>query len=388
MAMKVLYVIPSISSLRGGPSVAALEMAAALRRIGLDVAILTTNDHGPGIDSTMPLGEWFEREGVPVLAFARWSPPVSALREFAISPGLNRWLSRHLANYQLLHIHALFSWPSTTAMGQARHAGVPYVISTIGQLNHWSLGQSAGRKRLFLRLVERRNLDKAAALHFTTDQEREQAAALGLPTPAWVIPLGVDLPQAIPLSPPSSARQPTTFLFLSRIHPKKQLERLIEALSLLQRRLPQAAWQLRIAGDGEPAYLKSLRQQAERAGVADRCHWLGFLEGQAKWQALQQADWFVLPSASENFGIAAIEALAAGTPPILSPEVAVAKEIAAAAAGLITSAEPQKLSEVLEAALPGPSLAMRAAARDLAASNYSWAAIGSELLQAYSSVLR
>ena len=391
-SLRVLHLIPSISPLRGGPSAAVLAMVAALRQQGVEASILTTNDHGPGIDRSMPLGCWFERAGVPVLAFGRWSPPLRPLREFAISPGLNRWLAVHLRHYQLLHVHALFSWPSTTAMAQARMARVPYVLRTIGQLNQWSLSQSAGRKQLLWRLVEHRNLNAAAALHFTSTAERDQAAALALPPCTWVLPLGVQLPDLSPLSPSplesGAAQSGPTFLFLSRIHPKKQLERLIDALALLQQRLPQAPWQLRIAGVGEPAYLQRLRQQIARAGIGHRCHWLGFLEGEAKWQALQQADWFVLPSASENFGIAAIEALAAGTPPILSPDVAVAASIASAGAGLITSAEPQALSAVLEAALAGPPPEMRAAARSLAASTYSWPAIAAQLQQAYSSVLR
>lgn len=388
--MKVLHVIPSISPLRGGPSTAVLAMVAALRQQGVEASILTTNDHGPGIDRTMPLGRWFERAGVPVLAFQRWSPPFRPLSEFAITPGLNRWLASHLRNYQLLHIHALFSWPSTTAMNQARRAGVPYVLRTIGQLNQWSLSQSIGRKRLLWHLIEHRNLSNAAALHFTSEDERDQAASLHLPTPPWVIPLGVQLPHLLAqgASPADTeSPQPIIFLFLSRIHPKKQLECLIEALVLLQHRQPQALWQLRIAGDGDPAYLESLRQRLVRAGISDRCQWLGFLEGQAKWQALQQADWFVLPSASENFGIAAIEALAAGTPPILSPDVAVASNIANAAAGLVTSADPQSLSRVLESALEGPPPEMQSSAHRLAASSYSWPAIALQLKNSYSLVL-
>ena len=388
--MKVLHVIPSISSLRGGPSVAALEMTAALRDTGVDVAIATTNDDGPLIDANMPIGQWFDRCGVPVIAFPRWSPPVSPLREFAISTGLTQWLIHHIADYDLLHIHALFSWASTSTMALARRVGIPYVISTIGQLNHWSLAQRAGRKRLFLALIERRNLSHAAALHFTTEAERQQASSLNLPTHNWIIPLGVHIP-ASP-SPPSyrsgscDISKVTSFLFLSRIHPKKQLENLITALSLLQQRSPTASWQLLIAGDGDPNYLLDLRHQVDRLGIGHRCHWLGFLDGFAKWEALRQADWFVLPSASENFGIAAIEALAAGTPPILSPDVAVADDISASGAGLISSADPLALSFVLEDALAGPPAEMRSAASQLAATRFSWQSIASEFDRAYHTV--
>lgn len=385
--MKVLHIIPSISPLRGGPSVAVLEMAAAQRHLGIDAAILTTNDHGPGINPEMPLGEWFKQDEVPILAFPRWSPQWGLFREFAISPNLSLWLTSNIGNYQILHVHALFSWPCTTAMAIARRVGVPYVIRTIGQLNHWSLNQKAVRKRIFLHLIERRNLSGAAALHFTTKEEQVQARDLDIATRSWVIPLGVSVHEEHVDSPPRNER-PTTFLFLSRIHPKKQLERLIEAFWLLQQRLPEASWLLRIAGNGDPDYLSRLRRQVRTLGLEDRCQWLGFLEGDAKWKALQDADWFVLPSASENFGIAAIEALAAGTPPILSPEVAVAADIAAATAGQVSSSEPKQLVLILETALSGPTPEMRASARTLAATKYSWSAIANQLHQAYLEVVK
>jgi glycosyltransferase involved in cell wall biosynthesis len=361
-------------------------MVDALRRHGVDAAILTSNDHGPGIDRSLPLGEWCEWQGVPVLAFPRWSPPLRPLREFAVTPGLNRWLARHLGDFGLLHVHALFSWPSTTAMAQARRACVPYVLRPIGQLNHWSLRRSACRKRLLLHLIERRNLKGAAALHFTTEAERDEAAALGLATPSFVLPLGVEAPAAPPAGPPP-APPPTVFLFLSRLHPKKQLEQLLEALALLQRRQPSAAWELRIAGSGDSAYVAGLRDLARRLGLAERCRWLGFLEGEAKWQALRQAHWFVLPSASENFGIAAIEALAAGTPPILSPEVAIAEQIEAAGAGWLVPGQAEALAERLIAALAGPPAGMRAAARRLAVESFGWEPIAATLKTAYAHCL-
>jgi glycosyltransferase involved in cell wall biosynthesis len=364
-------------------------MVLALRQQGVDARIITTNDHGPKIDTSLPIGKWTDRHGVPVLAFSRWSPQLRTLREFAICPALNLWLARHLHTYQLLHVHALFSWPSTTAMLQARLAGVPYVLRTIGQLNHWSLRQSAGRKKLLLALLERRNLAGAAALHFTSDDESVQASDLGLSLPKWVIPLGVELPTTLNQSDRARPKGPcTVFLFLSRIHPKKQLERLLAALALVEQRQPNAHWQLQIAGDGEPAYLADLSNQIQQLGLTHRCRWLGFLTGNAKWQALQAADWFVLPSASENFGIAAVEALAAGTPPILSPDVAVASDIAAASAGLIASAEIQDLAQVLEEALAGPPPAMRAAARTMAATQYSWPVIATQLKHSYAALLR
>jgi len=396
--MKVLHVIPSISPRRGGPGVAALEMAAALRQRGVDASLLTTNDDGPGLLADLPLGRWIDHGGVPLLAFGRWSPPITPLREFAVAPALSQWLAAHLADYDLLHIHALFSYPSTSAMAQARQAGVPYVISTIGQLCHWSLARSSRRKRLLLGLIERRNLNGAAALHVTTVAERDQTASLGLDTGAVVSPRGVHLPSLGAAGDPAgdcvgvgavdgavvgAEAGPTRFLFLSRIHPKKQLEQLMAALALVP-----GDWILQIAGEGEPAYLAALQRLADQLGIASRCQWLGFLAGEAKWQALAAADWFVLPSASENFGIAAIEALAAGLPVILSPEVAVAELLHSSGAALICSSEPRALAATLERALAKPTAELRQEARRLAAERFAWPAIAGQLQSAYGEVLR
>lgn len=386
--MRVLHVIPSISPLRGGPSRAVLDMVAALRLQDVDAAILTTNDHGPGLHPDLVTGHWQWHQGVPVLAFPRWSPPVAALREFAFSPALSLWLARHLKQYELLHIHALFSYPSTSAMAQARWAGVPYILRSIGQLSPWSLAQSRGRKRLLLRLIERRNLEQAAALHFTTAAERDEAAVLGLAPPNLVLPLGVRCPD--PLSQSASAPNgsaPVRFLFLSRLHPKKQLENLLDALALLQRQRPEARWELAIAGEGEPRYVAGLQERTRGLGIEARCGWLGFLEGEAKWQALKAADWYVLPSAAENFGIAAVEALAAGTPVILSPEVAVAANVARAGAGLVSASDPEALALTLATALERPSLTMRASALTLVATDFSWSTIALQLRDAYRQVL-
>jgi glycosyltransferase involved in cell wall biosynthesis len=385
--VRILHVIPSISPLRGGPSRAVIEMVAALRREGVDAGILTTNDHGPGLHPDLVLGRWQHHQGVPVLAFRRWNPPLAPLREFAFSPGLSLWLARHLRRYQLLHIHALFSYPSTSAMAQARWAGVPYILRSIGQLSPWSLAQSSGRKRWLLRLIERRNLQGAAALHFTTDAERDEAVALGLSPPALVLPLGVRRPEPAPEQGPSNDSPGVRFLFLSRLHPKKQLEHLLEACALLRQERPKAAWELWIAGDGEPRYVASLQRLAIAMGVGQHCHWLGFLEGQAKWRTLQEADWFILPSAAENFGIAAVEALAAGTPVILSPEVAVAASVLRAGAGIISTSEPARLAEALARALEGPSLSMRTAALNLAESDFSWSTIAHRLRATYGQLL-
>jgi glycosyltransferase involved in cell wall biosynthesis len=369
-------------------------MVAALRQQGVDASILTTNDHGLDVQVGMPLGCWHQQEalgqGVPVLAFGRWNPPVRALREFAIAPGLNRWLGQNARHYDLVHAHALFSSTTSLGMAQLRRQGVPYILRTIGQLNRWSLNQSRARKQLFLQLMDRANLENASALHFTSEAEREEASDLHLTTPSYVLPLGVSSPSHSGLGSQSVGNPlgPTRLLFLSRIHPKKQLPVLFDALAVLKQRHPARSWQLEIAGEGDAEYVHQLQHHCAALGIAPQVQWHGFVAGEAKQEILQQADWFVLPSASENFGIAAAEALMAGTPVVLSPGVALAAAVQAAQAGLVCDPSVEALVGCLEQCLEPPPLRMRQAARQLADQQFSWSSISRQLIGHYEDIVR
>ena len=385
-ALKVLHVIPSISPRRGGPSQAAIEMVNALRLRHVDASILTTNDDCESLLTDLPIGDWTTYAGVPVLAFPRLNPPIGALKEYIISSRLNRWLPKNIRNFDLIHVHALFSFPSTVAMMHARRARIPYLLRTIGQLSPWSLAQSKLRKQLMLKLVERRNLDSASLLHFTTTRERDECfIAFGQSFPSLVLPLGVRQSSLLPET--KSKTEGLRLLFLSRIHPKKQLEVLLKALALFQSDYPQGIWQLDIAGSGDPAYVATLQKLAGQLNLSHRCRWLGHVQGDAKTSLLQQADWFLLPSAAENFGIAVVEAMAAGTPVIISPQVAVADLIVGAGAGLVCPSDPASLSKILLRHYQGPSPAMRMAARSLAESTFSWSSVADQLETRYRQIL-
>ena len=385
-ALKVLHVIPSISPRRGGPSQAAIEMVNALRLRNVDASILTTNDDCESLLTDLPIGDWTTYAGVPVLAFPRWNPPIGVLKEYIISSRLNKWLPKNICNFDLIHVHALFSYPSTVAMMHARRARIPYLLRTIGQLSPWSLAQSKLRKQLMLKLVERRNLDSASLLHFTTTRERDECfIAFGQSFPSLVLPLGVRQSSLLPET--KSKTEGLRLLFLSRIHPKKQLEVLLKALALFQSDYPQGIWQLDIAGSGEPAYVATLQKLAGQLNLSHRCRWLGHVQGDAKTSLLQQADWFLLPSAAENFGIAVVEAMAAGTPVIISPQVAVADLIVGAGAGLVCPSDPASLSKILLRHYQGPSPAMRMAARSLAESTFSWSSVADQLETRYRQIL-
>lgn len=363
-------------------------MVSALRELRVDAYILTTNDHGPNTNPELPIGRWFDYKHVPVIAFDRWSPAIPAIREFAVAPSLTRWLQLNICNYDLLHIHAIFSYPSTLSMLQARLHKKPYILRTIGQLSPYSLARSSLRKRCMLSMIENANIASASALHYTTNLEQQEAVSLGYETPSFVLPLGVHKGLDLTRSHLAKNSDTLTFLFLSRIHPKKNLHLIISALSILQKRCPDLKWKLLIAGEAQdPHYLSLLKDQIIKLSLASNCVWLGFVQGNSKWELLSYADWFLLPSASENFGISVAEALSVGTPAIVTSEVAISNLINSYNAGIVTNSEPHALAFALEKAARAPKISYTKSAQNLVEENFSWPLIAASLKKQYKEVL-
>ena len=157
-----------------GPTEAVLGTVRALNDRGVCAEIVTTNDNGMGL-LDVPFGQCTEHAGVPIRFFPRFDSPFEVIREFAFSASLTRWLERHLADYDLLHVHAFFSYASTAAMLMARRKRIPYLVRPLGLLCEWSLRQSAWRKNAYLAFVERSNLDHSAGLEYTAEQELHEA---------------------------------------------------------------------------------------------------------------------------------------------------------------------------------------------------------------------
>ena len=393
--MRILHIIPSVAQVRGGPSQAVLEMVSALRMEGVDAEIVTTNDNGPtvldiscGQKINYPV-DLLADNGmqVPVRFFERRPAISGSFSEFIFSPGLTHWLWNHVKDYDFLHVHALFSYPSTTAMAIARWHRVPYIVRPIGQLCHWSLTQSAIKKKTYLALVEQSNLKNARGIQFTTHQELEEASVLGLTAPKFVIPHGIHMPEQIE-QPKAQLRESLNIpekspiiLFLSRLHPKKGLDRLIEALS--QADMPP--FHLVIAGSGDHHYEAEIDRQVADSPIQERVHRVGFVTGNRKQQLLQGADFFVLPSHSENFGIAILEALAAGLPVITTPQVALSPLVKNHKLGWLCDNTVHALAQTLQQRLTHTAdyTAIGQRARQVARSQFSWTTIAHQLSQTY-----
>jgi glycosyltransferase involved in cell wall biosynthesis len=236
-------------------------------------------------------------------------------------------------------------------------------------------------KRAYSAILDRANLRRAGAIHFTTVDERDESAWQGIPwgdrafiiPPPWLASLDSKVKEV------RSDRR--TILFLSRLHPKKHVELLLDAWPLIQRRAPDA--QLLVAGDGDQVYVRELRARAEQLGSSVR--FLGYVEGEAKRKLLADADLFVLPSLHENFGIAVLEAVASGLPVVVTPEVQLSHFIEEHSLGLVTQRSPEALAGAIVSALGDNELNDRC--RDqgaaLVAQHFSLQTVGERLLEMY-----
>jgi glycosyltransferase involved in cell wall biosynthesis len=379
--MKVLHVIPSVSARFGGPSRVIADMERALAARSIEVSTVTTNDDGNG--RTLPV-----RCGAPIATpyATRWYFPRSTVF-FKTSIGMANWLEDNVEAFDLVHAHGLFSFAPVAAAFLARRRGIPYILRPHGVLARYGMTHRRPLlKKVSLALIERRLLEAASAVHFTSRSEQDEAEALGLKYKGVVIPLGIDAAASARTAGRNrpSRTEPFKLLFLSRIDAKKNLESLMRAIALVSRNFPVM---LTVAGGGGQEYLSRLHSLARALGIADRVNWLGHVEGERKEEALATAAAFVLPSYSENFGLAAVEALAAGLPCIVSRQVAIAGEIETAGAGLTVGTDVESIAVAIERLLREDEyLPMSTAARTLAASSFSLETMGERLEALYRDV--
>jgi glycosyltransferase involved in cell wall biosynthesis len=335
--VRALHVIPSAAPVDGGPNLAVRALAEGLAGRGVGVTIATTNAAGDGT-LDVPLDTPVIDSGVVYRFFARTVPG-----SWKFSWPLTRWLWSNARRYDVVHVHALFSYATIPGCRAAAHAPVPYVLRPLGTLSEWSLRHRAWKKRPYYTLLERSHLEGAAAIHVTSVAEAGDVARLGFGDRARVIPLGVSVGEHRIGRQPASGR-PLRLLFLSRLHEKKNVPMLLRALATEG---SSSEIHLTIAGDGDPAYRARLQAMIGELGLGDRVRFAGHVDGEAKQALLAESDCFVLPSANENFGLAVAEALAAALPVIVTPGVALSTAIADAGAGVVVEPDERALAGAL-----------------------------------------
>jgi glycosyltransferase involved in cell wall biosynthesis len=397
--VRILHVIPSFAPAwyYGGPIYAAFGLTRALVQQGHKVTVMTTNINGPGV-LDVPTEQPVFMDGVEV-----WYFPLQWPRVWYFSHPLGRALSQQVPDFDLVHIHSVFLWPTSAAAFWCRRFKIPYLLRPAGALDpicitkayerRWISLSSQAKKGIYLATLGKMDLRHAAALHFASQAEMEAAQFLRLQCPGFVVPLGTETAQADGTSSASMREQypqlagKKMILFMSRLDPKKGLDILIPAMAHLARR--RNDFTLVIAGSGERVYEAQVHQLVTMYDLHDRTIFTGFMQGEEKWQLLREADIFVLPSYHENFGIAVIEALAAGLPVVISSRVNIYREILEAGAGLVTPLESHALTTTLDGLLNHPSMRheMGQKGKQLVSTRFSWSAISSEMLRVYTTLL-
>jgi glycosyltransferase involved in cell wall biosynthesis len=390
--LRVLHVVPAIAPRYGGPSIAVLEMCQRLTAAGVETLIASTDADGGGRLDVV-LGRPIKYQSASTIFFRRqWS------EAFKYSSSLSAWLRGHVADFDVVHIHAVFSHASLAAAAAARSAGVPYVVRPLGSLSHWALRHKRVRKFVFWHGGVGAMLRDADAVHYTSHAEHQQAeAALGL-SRGVVIPLGIDIDEqdrgtSLNVEGHRASQVPcdveNCVLALGRLHPVKGLELLIDAfIKVVRGGLP--GWKLKLAGDGQPDYVAGLKRRVREHSAGDLVEFTGWLTGDDKESALRGARLLAMPSHQENFGIAAFEALARGVPVLVSDQIDWGEELAAAGAGWVARLDGRSLGDALAAALASQAerTARGQAGKDFVRTRFAWPVVTARLEQLYRGLAR
>ncbi|PKP72138.1 MAG: glycosyltransferase [Alphaproteobacteria bacterium HGW-Alphaproteobacteria-5] len=366
--MRIVHTVPSVEDEASGPSYSVPSLSRAMREAGADSRVIVTGAERTGDD-------------IGLLTFPRRSFPYRIGR----SPDMYRWLAREVGSnaVDVIHNHSLWMMPNVYPGWVTRNSNVPLVVSPRGTFSRYALNRSRVVKFLFWNGLQKRAIAHAAMFHATAESEYEDIRRLGFRQPVAVIPNGIELPDPADAARPEARRH---LLFLGRIHPVKGMDNLLHAWAHIEARF--ADWDLQIVGPGEAGHLDELRQLSQLLKLK-RVKFDGPLYGADKLRAYRSADLFVLPTHSENFGMAVAEALAAGCP-VITPRGAPWAGLAEHRAGWWIDIGVEPLRRTLEEAMakePEALAHMGASGRAWMEREFSWERIAEQMLDSYRSIV-
>jgi len=330
--MRLLHIVHTLNPDRGGPSESVRMFVLAHQRAGNEVEVATLDDPASGYEK---------------LVNCTVHPCGPGRSNYGYSPRLAEWLETNRNRFDGAIVNGVWQFHGVAAR-KALAGRKPYVVFAHGMLDPYFMQRyplKHLKKLIYWTLQEHRNLNRAQAVCFTSKEEKRIAGG-GFPFRQFrgvVVPYGTTGPSGEPGElkaaflkefPALSGRR--YLLYLSRIHPKKGCDLLLDAFA----QGASADLHLVMAGPDEMGWRPELEAQAGRLGIAERVHWTGMLRGPVKWGAFYGADAFILPSHQENFGIAVADALACGLIPLISDKVNIAADVAGDGAGLM---EPDTL---------------------------------------------
>jgi glycosyltransferase involved in cell wall biosynthesis len=374
---RIIHVTSSISREGGGIPPVIWSLTGQTQKLGVQAIVAGLRDNHSEIDSDDASGRVITGE-------------VLGPKALGFSPQLRRTLNREVCSLDIVHAHGLWMYPGVLAAGLSRRTGCKRVVSPHGMLEPWALKHSAIKKRLAGWCFERRNLQTADCLHALCRREAQNFRSFGLCNPIAIIPNGVNLDGLAAdgendhvLREYPELRDRKIILFLSRVHPKKGLPDLLQAWAKVKPR--QNNWVLMVVGPDELGHEAELRKMADDLGIKKEIVFAGPAYGERKSRLFSFADAFVLPSHSEGFSMAILEAAAAGLPILLTEECNF-PELAAAGAAIEVPAGLTGASEGLSRLLALTDLEreeMGSRGLELVRRSYTWPAIAREMLGVY-----
>ncbi len=348
--MRIVHYLSSVRLAEGGVTRAVLDMCSVLAARGHEVILLSI------FDDDVP-AEWRSH-----------APPANTPRSVKLPEPTGRLhrlsrdgvalAERTLAGADAAHIHAMWTPSNAQIAKAARAQAVPYVLSSHGMLDDWSMARRLWKKRLYLALSGNAMLRGASFVHLTADAELDQSRKWFPPGRGRVIPLVFDLelfrdlpgPAAAHAKFPESRSDEPKILFLSRLYEGKGLEHVVDACAILAQR--NSRFRLLIAGSGEDGFVRDLNAHIDRAGIRARTHLLGPVYNRDKVSLYQACDVLVLPSIHENFGFVPPEALASRLPVVVSKGFHTWPELERSGAAVVADLAPEPIADALQALLP------------------------------------
>ena len=380
--MRIIHVTSVLDPRLGGPVTALAGLLQAQKSAGMEVSVTATWRK----NADTGVAEQLRKSGIAVDLIGPSIGPLMWHRR------IRPTLERQIPGADVVHIHTVWEQIQHSAAKICRRCRRPYVITPHGMLDPWSLRKSTLRKRLYLAWRLRRDLDRASALHFTAEAERDATTTgLNLNRPSLVEPIGIDLGEYENLPAPGQFRKRyepignrPLIVFLGRIWKGKGLEYLIPAMAGIE----QGDAVLAVVGPNWRGYQAVAKAMVAEHGVGDRVIFTGALHGQDKLAALADADLFALPSDHENFGIAVVEALAAGTPVIVSNQVSICQDIEWAQVGAVVPTQIGAVADAIDRWLSNTQQRHDAAqrARSFVRERYDWSRIAEHWSDHYQSL--
>ena len=367
----------------GGPPAKVRALSEGLARLGHAVTVLTADwglqrrlaAENEKIDADYsPFGMRREENGVQAIYLPTWLK----YRATSWNPAVKRYCRARLQNFELVHIFGLYDLLGPAVAAACRARQLPYIVEPIGMFV--PIVRNLLMKRMYHTFFGRALFEGASAIIATSEQEAAEMVSGGTPREKIVMRRnGVEAPAKLPERGVFRAAQGISpeaklILFLGRLSEKKSPDLLLRAFAALPGRMEGSDLQLVFVGPDESGMRARLEQMAGKFGLTPRVHFCGALYEKSKWGAYRDADVFVLPSQNENFGNSAAEAVAAGTPVIVTRECGIAP-LLADVAGLAVAHEADALSQALARVLSDRELhAQLAAGCSVVAAQLGWEA--------------